>query len=92
MMRPPMMLRMKIHNRDTHFNLWLPLFLILPVLFILLLPFLPFILLGILILLPTRWGRPALYALPFIFIIFLKLRGLKVDIKQPDNEFYFSVH
>ena len=92
MMRPPMIVRVRIRNKDTHFNLWLPLFLILPILFILLLPFLPFVLLGGLLFLPTRWGRTALYALPLISLIFLKLRGLKVDIKQPDNEFYISVY
>jgi len=92
MIRPPMILRIKVRNRDTHINLWLPLFLIIPILLILLLPFLPFILLGSLVLLPTRWGKTALYAVPMVFYVILKLRGLKVDIKQPENEIYFSVH
>ena len=79
MNRPPLIMRIRIRNRDTKFGIWLPLFLIFPILAILLIVLAPIALLAALIVLPFGYARTVLCA-PALFSVFCAMRGLEVDI------------
>jgi len=91
MKRPPLWMRMRIHNEDTKFGLWLPLFLIFPVALVVLIILSPLILIAILVLWPLGWGKTALLIIPAAWRVFCSLRGLKVDIQGRNETVYFSV-
>ncbi|OGN99374.1 MAG: hypothetical protein A2Y58_01415 [Chloroflexi bacterium RBG_13_51_52] len=82
---PPMLMHIKIKNKNTRFGLWLPLFLLLPVALVFFLVLSPLILIGIIVLWHTGWGKVALFSLKAAFVAFWSLRGFKVDI-QGRNE------
>ena len=79
MNRPPLIMRIRIRNSDTKFGLWLPLFLIIPIVAILVIALAPLALLAALILLPFGYARTVLCA-PALFSVFCAMRGLEVDI------------
>jgi hypothetical protein len=85
MMRPPMVMRIRIKNNDKNINLWLPLFILFPLLLIILIVLAPFALLAAIILLPFGMARTILAA-PFILCVIHAMRGLEVDIAQKNNE------
>lgn len=85
MNRPPLIMRIRIRNRDTKFGIWLPLFLIFPVVAILLIAFAPLALLAALIVLPFGYARTVLCA-PALFSVFCAMRGLEVDIANGDKD------
>jgi hypothetical protein len=72
-------MRIRIRNRDTKFGLWLPLFLIFPIVAILVIALAPLALLAALIVLPFGYARTVLCA-PALFSVFCAMRGLEVDI------------
>jgi len=83
MMCPPSILRVRIHKQRRRFGLWLPLFLIWPVVLVLGLVVWPLLLICAVVLWPSRWGRPLLLGGPAIFALLCALRGLEVEVKQP---------
>lgn len=91
MMRPPMLMHVKIEDKDRDIGLWLPLFLLLPLALVVLLILSPLILIGILVLWPSGWGKRALLALWTAFWVFWSMRGLKVDIRSGNQVVYVSV-
>ena len=84
MMWPPSVLRLRVDNRQRHFGLWLPLFLIWPVLLVLGLVFWP-IMLIIVIVFWRRWWRPLLLVGPVLLYLICALRGLEVDVAGPSE-------
>jgi hypothetical protein len=82
---PPMFMRIKIKNKDTRFGLWLPLFLLFPIALVIFIILSPFILIAIIVLWHTGWGRVALFSLKAAFMACWALRGLKVDVRKPDE-------
>jgi hypothetical protein len=90
---PPMWIRVKIKNENTRFGIWLPLFLLWPLVLVLLIAFSPFIIIGIAVLWPSGWGKLAWLALRSAGSIICALHGLRVDVASPErNEIvYISV-
>jgi hypothetical protein len=82
---PPMLMHIKIKNKDTKFGLWLPLFLLFPIVLVIFLILSPFILIAIIVLWNSGWGKMALFALSAAFVACWSLRGLKVDVRNPDE-------
>jgi hypothetical protein len=83
MNRPPLLMRLKIHNPDHKFGLWLPLFLLIPVALVVFIILSPLILLAVIILWPTGWGKVALLAPWAAWRVFCATRGLRVDVQGP---------
>jgi hypothetical protein len=90
---PPMWLRLRIRNERARFGLWLPLFLLWPVVLVFLLALSPLILIAILVLWPSGWGKLVWLALRSLGSIICALHGLRVDIASAErNEIvYISV-
>ena len=91
MKRPPYLIRIHINNRSRNINLWLPLFIILPVIFIFLLILTPIILLAAVVLWYSGWGRPLLMTVPTALGCLCALRGLEVDFKHNEARVYISI-
>ncbi|MFA5309980.1 MAG: hypothetical protein WC370_10950 [Dehalococcoidales bacterium] len=91
MNRPPLLMHVRIKNKDTNFGLWLPLFLLFPVLLVVLLALSPLILIGLLITWPSGWGKWAWRSLKAAFVSLWNLRGLDVDIKNREGYVRVSV-
>ena len=100
-MIPPLLLRVRIHNQRHRFGLWVPLFLIVPLLglFMLLvaLLLLPFILVTTIVLWRRGWGRWLLIAgsisvrsCPRFFALLCSLRGLRIEVKNASDRVYIS--
>lgn len=85
MNRPPCIMHVKIKNPDTKFGLWLPLFLIYPIIAVILIALAPLALLAALIVLPLGYARAVLCA-PALFSVICAMRGLEVDIINNDEE------
>jgi hypothetical protein len=80
---PPMLMHIKIRSKGTRFGLWLPLFLLFPIALVIFIILSPFILIAIIVLWHTGWGRLALFSLQAAFLACWSLRGLKVDVSKP---------
>jgi len=81
---PPYLLKMRFSNPDHAFGLWLPLFLIWPIVLAFLLAIflvlLPFALLALIFTWRSDWFYTLLLSLPVIFRLFSQLPGLVVDV------------
>ncbi|MBN1160348.1 MAG: hypothetical protein JXA17_00140 [Dehalococcoidales bacterium] len=88
---PPMLMHIRIKNKDTKFGLWLPLFLLFPIALVIFIILSPFILIGVIVLWNSGWGRMALFALRAAFVACWSLRGLKVDVRKPDEFVSISI-
>jgi hypothetical protein len=91
MNRPPMLMNIKVQNEERDFGLWLPLFLLWPLALVVLIILSPLILIGVLILWPSGWGKWALQVLGAAFSISCSMRGLEVDVEHRDQVVYISV-
>ena len=83
MNRPPLLMHLRIRNDEHKFGLWLPLFLLIPVALVVFIILSPLILLAIIILWPSGWGKTALLAPWAAWRIFCATRGLRVDVQKP---------
>lgn len=91
MNRPPMLMHVRVRNESTNFGLWLPLFLLIPVVLVVLIILSPLILIAVLVLWPSGWGKLALLTLRAAIVSFCALRGLKVDVHNPRESVFISV-
>ena len=103
MMLPPMVLKVSVQNRRKRgFTLWIPLFIVLPFLLIIVILLLPLLLiaavLGVLALVILgRGGRLprtillVLLALPHFFALFWALRGFLVDVRSKSEHVFVSI-
>jgi hypothetical protein len=91
MTRPPMLMHVKMKGEGRSFGLWLPLFLLLPLLLVVLIILSPLILIALLVLWPSGWGKWALLLLKTTFGLFCSMRGLKIDIWNGRQCVYISV-
>ena len=103
MILPPMALKVNIQNRRKRgFSLWIPLFVVVPLLLILFILVLPLLLvaavLGILALVVSGRGGQlprlillAIVAVPNFLAIFWALRGLLIDVRSKSENVYISV-
>ncbi len=90
MIWPPSVLRVKLRSRDRRFTLWLPLFLVWPLVFALLAILGPFVLVLAILVWPLGWGRPLLLTGPLLFRLFCSLRGLEVNVEKPSEQVLIS--
>ena len=92
MIFPPSILRIRIVKKGKKkLGLWLPLFLLWPVILALLVMLLP--LLFVLAICPRRGaeGGMIVAGLPQVFVIACALRGLKVDVQEDDQQIQVSL-
>ena len=91
---PPYLLKLQVHNREHDFALYLPLFLIWPVVLIFLLAvfliLLPFAALALIFTWRWGWLRSLILAWPLLFRLFGQLPGLEIDAGGRDGQFYIS--
>ncbi|MHB8105322.1 MAG: hypothetical protein ACYDG5_07290 [Dehalococcoidales bacterium] len=88
---PPMLVHVKIQNKNHHFGFWVPLFLVglIPLVFLIALS--PLILLAILICWPSGWGKRILLGLKTVYEMLCSLRGTKVDIQGRNEVIFVSI-
>ncbi|OGO30357.1 MAG: hypothetical protein A2Z29_09870 [Chloroflexi bacterium RBG_16_56_11] len=91
MNRPPMLMHLHFQNDDRRFGLWLPLFLLVPLLLAFLIVLSPLIFVAALILWPTGWVGWAARATKAVLVSLFSLRGLEVDIQNENQCFYIAV-
>ncbi len=95
MKMPPYMLKLRFQNPQHAFSIWLPLFIIGPIILILLLAVLlialPFIFLSFLFTWRTDWWR-WLRKAPAILDILLSLPGLKIDVENGEKNITIDLY
>jgi hypothetical protein len=77
----PMLLHLRIPTQDSSLGLWLPWFLIYPILLVLMLVVLPFVLLAAIVLLPLGKARPVIMVGPYLWRVLFALRGLNLEFE-----------
>jgi hypothetical protein len=91
---PPYLLKLRFLNPDHTFKLWLPLFLIWPLVLVFLLAalviLLPFALLALVFTLRTDWLLTWLKSMPAIYKLLSELPGLKVDLNGDQGQVYIE--
>ena len=101
-MMPPMVLRVRIRDPRHGFGLWIPLFLVVPLVLLLVLVLsllvLPFALIAVVVLWHrglNKWFLPAcillLRAIPGLFVLLCAVRGLRVDVQDASQQVYVSI-
>jgi hypothetical protein len=91
---PPFALKLRFENKDHDFGLWLPLFLIGPVVLLFLLVvfiiLLPFALLTFVFTWETGWLESLFLGFPALLRLFVYLRGFKVDVESKKGSVYIA--
>jgi hypothetical protein len=85
MSMPPLLMRMKLVDKKNHVNLWIPLFLVWLIAGLLALALSPLILLLVLLLWPTGWGKFLWQIGPGLYSLVCALRDLEVDVQGKDQ-------
>ena len=90
---PPMLMNVRVKERDQRFGIWIPvpLFLALLLGVVVLIVLSPLILIAALILWPSGWGKSIFVAIGIAFSLYNGLRGLAVDIRGPQQMVKVSV-
>ncbi|HEY4244021.1 MAG TPA: hypothetical protein VGM88_29615 [Kofleriaceae bacterium] len=89
---PPSILRLRVRTPDHAWpTLWLPLFLLWPLLLLLLVPLALIVLLFAIVLYPHQIVR-AFEAVGVLFAIVCGLRGLHIDVVNRDAQFLISLY
>ena len=91
MKRPPMLMHVKVRGGERGLSLWLPLFLLLPLALVVFIILSPLILIAVLVLWPSGWGKRVLLLLSATFEVLCSMRGLRVDIQSSSQYVYISV-
>jgi len=92
MKRPPLLMRLRLPHKEGSLNLWIPVFLVYPLLLAIALLLVPFVLIASLLMWPSGWGKPLLLSGPAAFRLLWNTRGLKVDIRQNSGRLLISVN
>ncbi len=91
---PPYLLKMRFRNPDHVFGLWLPLFLIWPIVLAFLvaifLVLLPFALLALIFTWRSDWFDTMLMSFSIVFRLFSQLPGLVVDVEGKQGQVYLE--
>jgi hypothetical protein len=99
MKRPPMFVTLRINpgkeDEDGGFTLWIPLFIIAPIAFIILLAIflvaLPFLLIYYIFTWQEEWWHWLTFAVPAFFKAMHELPGLKVDVEDGRQKIFIDV-
>ncbi len=79
---PPLLMRLKVSDRERDVDLWLPLFLAWVILLVLAIALSPLTLFLIIILWPTSWGKFILLAPANLYRVLAALKDLQVDVNK----------
>ncbi|HPP73573.1 MAG TPA: hypothetical protein PLU88_00400 [Armatimonadota bacterium] len=91
MIFPPSILRIRIKEQDSKgLGLCLPLFLIWPIILAIGILLAPVVLLAAFITWPKGTGKRLLLAGPYLFNVFCRVRGLRVKVKDKEDNVYIS--
>jgi hypothetical protein len=91
---PPMLMHVKVKNRDTDFGIWIPLVLIALIGFAVLIALSPLIVLVFIIMLMAgaeRWVRLTVLGLWTLIVSSWALRGLEVNVQNAHDHVIVSV-
>jgi hypothetical protein len=94
MSRPPMLMHVKIKNKDNDFGIWIPIILLLLIALVVLIALSPLIILALIIMLMVgweRWARLTLLAMWAAFVSVWAMRGLEVDVQGRNEIVHISV-
>ena len=91
MTRPPAIMRLRVSDGRRPVSLWIPLFVIFPLVAVFLLIFLPFILISALILWRLGWGKSMIMLGPALINFVCNLRGLEVKVENPRENILMSL-
>lgn len=86
----PLLMRLDVSGQRRRLSLWIPLFLIWPIVAAFAILLAPLVLIAALVLWPFRWGKLLLFSGPLIFSCLCALRGLEVDLKKSDRVLLIS--
>ena len=86
---PPFLMKLRFGNSRHSFGIWIPLFLIGPIVLVFLLAIfiilLPFALLSIIFTWRTEWLNWLFAGIAAIFRVLFSMRGLTVQVESPDG-------
>jgi hypothetical protein len=88
---PPMLMHIKVRNHETNFGLWLPLFLLAPLVLVIILILSPLILIALIVFWCLGWGRIAWFTIRMVFVSLWNLHGLKIDVQNPKETVFISI-
>lgn len=104
MKRPPMLVRIQIRGEERKFRLWLPLFLLVPLAVLLLIILSPVILVAIVIIRVTGWGKRlspvartslgilcSVRGIRAAFDVLCSMPGLRIDVRNNKERVYVSI-
>jgi hypothetical protein len=101
MKRPPMVVSLHFRSYDegeesAGFRLWVPLFIIAPIVIIILLALfllaLPFLLVAFIFTWYTDWWRYLWHGIPAFINTLHELTGLNVDVEDQKQKIYIAIH
>jgi hypothetical protein len=91
---PPYLLKMRFQNPERTFGLWLPLFLLWPVVLVFLLAvfiiLLPFVLLALIFTWQSGWLESLFMSVPAVFRVLCNLSGMVVDVGGKQEHVYIE--
>ena len=90
MVFPPSILRVRVVDKDSRVSLWIPLILVWPLVLALQVISLPCIVGVAVVTWRSGWGRPILLCWPALFRLCFELRGLKVEVTEPNESVAIS--
>ncbi|OGO01444.1 MAG: hypothetical protein A2Y90_02250 [Chloroflexi bacterium RBG_13_52_12] len=94
MNRPPMLMHVKIKNKDNDFGIWIPIILLLLIALAVVIVLSPLILLALIIMLMVgweRWARLTLLSIWAAFVSVWAMRGLEVNVQNSHDHIIVSV-
>ena len=91
MILPPSLSRIRIRNKNTRFSLWLPLFLIWPLILLAMVILSPLVLVCAVLLWPLGLGKPILLTGPLLFRLFCSIKGLEVAVEKSSEQVLISI-
>jgi len=91
---PPMLMHVKVKNKDTDFGIWIPLILLLLIAAAVVIALSPLIILALIIMLMVgmeRWARFTVLSLWTAFVSVWAMRGLEVNVQNSKDIVIVSV-
>jgi len=91
---PPMLMHLKIKNKDTDFGIWIPIILVLLIVLAVVIVLLPLIALALIIMLMVgmeRWARFTVLSIWAAFVSVWAMKGLEVDVQNYKDHVRVSV-
>ena len=91
MILPPPLLRIRMRNKNTRFSLWLPLFLIWPLILLAMVILTPLVLICAALLWPVGMGKSILLTGFFLFRLFCSIKGLEIVVEKSSEQVLISI-